>query len=190
MTRPWTLVKLGDVVAYRKQFILIDDATTYRRPRVRLHAEGIVLRDVVDGSSLKTKKQQVCHAGDFLVAEIDAKQGGFGIVPPELEGAVVSSHYFLFDIDESRLERAFLGYYIQTRHFRGQVEAQGSTNYAAIRPADVLSYEIPLPPLAEQRRVVEQLERIDALAEMIDTNLSSCRELKSAILAQVLESTP
>jgi type I restriction enzyme S subunit len=46
--------------------------------------------------------------------------------------------------------------------FREQVEAQGSTNYAAIRPADVLGYEIPLPPLAEQRRVVARIEELAA----------------------------
>ena len=49
------------------------------------------------------QKQQVCQTGEFLVAEIDAKVGGFGIVPPELEGAIVSSHYFLFVIDEAKL---------------------------------------------------------------------------------------
>jgi type I restriction enzyme S subunit len=49
--------------------------------------------------------------------------------------------------------------------FRDQVEAQGSTNYAAIRPADVLGYEIPLPPLAEQRRIVARIEELAAKIE-------------------------
>ena len=43
------------------------------------------------------------------------------------------------------------------------MQAQGSTNYAAIRPIDVLGYEIPLPPLEEQRRMV----RIEELAARI-----------------------
>ena len=59
----------------------------------------------------------------------------------------------------------FLDYYIRTRAFRDQVEAQGSTNYAAIRPQHVLGYTIPLPPLAEQQRIVA---RIDALAARIE----------------------
>ncbi len=97
-------------------------------------------------------------------AEIDAIVGGFGIVPPNLEGAIVSSHSFLFVTNEARLDRRFLGWFIKTPVFREQVEAQGSTNYAAIRPVDVLLYEIPLPPLAEQRRIVA---RIEELAEKI-----------------------
>lgn len=124
----------------------------------------MVLRDEVAGAEIRTKEQQVCRAGEFLVAEIDAKLGGFGIVPDELDGAIVSSHYFLFDIDESLLDRRFLNYYIRTAAFRDQVSAQGSTNYAAIRPAHVLGYTIPDVSLAEQRRIVA---RIEALAGKI-----------------------
>lgn len=158
----WGRVRLGEVLSQRKEFITIDDLETYKRPRVQLHAQGIVLRDSVPGALIKTKKQQVCRAGEFLVAEIDAKVGGFGIVPPALEGAIVSSHYFLFAANANRLDRRYLGWFIKTPAFREQVAAQGSTNYAAIRPGDVLGYEIPLPPLAEQQRIVARIEVLAA----------------------------
>jgi len=156
------MVPLEEVVRHRNEFIQINDLENYKRCRVQLHAQGIVLRDIVPGAEIKTKKQQTCYAGEFLVAEIDAKIGGFGIVPPDLDGAIVSSHYFLFVIDENRLDRRFLDYFIRTPNFREQVRAQGSTNYAAIRPADVLSYKIPLPPLSEQRRIVARIEELAA----------------------------
>jgi type I restriction enzyme S subunit len=123
---------------------------------------GIVKRDEVPGALIKTKMQQVSRTGEFLVAEIDAKVGGFGIVPESLDGSIVSSHYFLFVVDESKLDRRFLDFFIRTPAFCEQVAAQGSTNYVAIRPAHVLGYEIPLPPLAEQRRVVARIEELAA----------------------------
>src|SRR5262245_8747877 len=95
----WPVVPLGDVLTQRNEFIRIDDTQEYLRCRVQLHAKGVVLRDRVTGALIKTKAQQICRAGEFLVAEIDAKVGGFGIVPPELEGAIVSSHYFLFAVN-------------------------------------------------------------------------------------------
>ena len=165
MSKHWPMVKLGEVLRHRKEFIMIDDLTNYKRPRVQLHVQGIVLRDDVPGALIKTKTQQVCRAGEFLVAEIDAKVGGFGIVPESLNGSIVSSHYFLFVIDEAKLNLRFLDFFIRTPAFHEQVAAQGTTNYAAIRPAHVLGYEIPLPPLTEQRRVVA---RIEALAAQID----------------------
>ncbi|OQW35836.1 MAG: hypothetical protein A4E19_16455 [Nitrospira sp. SG-bin1] len=158
----WLSAPLASAIQCRKEFVSINDLSAYKRCRVQLHAQGIVLRDTVPGAEIKTKKQQVCKAGDFLVAEIDAKVGGFGIVPEELDQAIVSSHYFLFGIDQTKLDRRFLDFYIRTPAFRDQVAAQGSTNYAAIRPNDVLGYKIPLPPLPEQRRIVARIESLAA----------------------------
>ena len=156
----WPVVQLGKVIQQRKVFVLIDDFTEYKRCRVQLHAQGIVLRDTVAGAEIKTKKQQICKAGDFLVAEIDAKVGGFGIVPEDLGEAIVSSHYFLFEINEEILNRRFLDFFIRTPGFRDQVTAQGSTNYAAIRPNDVFGYRVPLPSPPEQRRIVARIEEL------------------------------
>jgi type I restriction enzyme S subunit len=178
MSQSWPVVALGEVIEHLKEFIEIQDAEQYKRCRVQLHAKGIVLRDIVTGADIRTKRQQVCRTGEFLVAEIDAKLGGFGIVPEELEDAIVSSHYFLFTVNETKLERSFLDYYIRTATFQDQVTAQGSTNYAAIRPQHVLEYTIPLPPLDEQRRIVA---RIEALAGRV----AEAQRLRAEALAQV-----
>ena len=165
LRRDWSLAPLGKALSYRKEFIEIDDMQSYKRCRVQSYGKGVVLRDNVTGMEIKTKRQQVCRAGEFLVAEIDAKVGGFGVVPEELDGAIVSSHYFLYEIDDRELDRAYLGYYVRTPFFQDQVSAQGSTNYAAIRPQHVLEYVIPLPPPDEQHRIVAHIE---ALAARID----------------------
>lgn len=162
---PWPLVPLAEVIKPRKEFIRISDFETYKRCRVQLHAKGIMLRDTVSGSEIKTKEQQVCRAREFLVAEIDAKVGGFGVIPDELDGSIVSSHYFLFEINEEKLDRRFLDYFVRTPFFRDQVAARGSTNYAAIRPHHVLQYQIPLPPLPEQHRIVARIEELAAKVE-------------------------
>ena len=122
MNKPWPKVRPGDALYRRKEFIQIDDVATYKRPRVKLHAQGIVLRDEIEGVGIKTKSQQVWRAGEFVVAEIDAKVGGFGIVPETLDGSIVSSHYFLFVIDESKLDRRFLDFFIRTPAFHDQVD--------------------------------------------------------------------
>lgn len=160
MTRRLSEVPLGEVVKHRKEFINVDNSTRYLRCRVRLRAQGVELRDEISGFELKTKKQQVCRPGEFLVAEIDAKLGGYGLVPPDLDGAIVSSHYFLFAIDDAHLEPRYLHWCCKTPAFLEQVQAQGSTNYAAIRPAHVLRYTIPLPALEEQRRIVRRIEAV------------------------------
>src|SRR5690349_2621649 len=102
------IAKFAEFLRHRKQFIRIDDFEVYKRARVQLHWKGIVIRDQVEGAAVKTRAQQVARAGELLVAEIDAKVGGIGIVPLEVDGAIVSSHYFLFEIDEQKCLRSWL----------------------------------------------------------------------------------
>lgn len=181
----WPMAPLEKAICHRKEFIEINDLERYKRCRVQLHAQGVVLRDIVQGTEIKTKKQQMCRAGEFLVAEIDAKHGGFGIVPEDLEGAIVSSHYFLFEINQEVLERRFLDFFIRTPAFREQVSAQGSTNYAAIRPNDVFSYKIPLPLLDEQRRIVTRIEELAAKIEEARSLRQESAESVFALIASL-----
>ena len=113
MSDRFELTPMVAFLTHRKDFFRIDDAERYKRVTVRLHAGGIVIRDDVYGSQLRTKKQQAIRAGDLLVAEIDAKVGGVGIVPPELTGAIVSSHYFLYHVlfrDPKHVEKVDSGF--------------------------------------------------------------------------------
>jgi len=176
----WPRVPLGNIVSHRKEFIQICETEQYKRCRVQLGARGIILRDQIMGCDIKTKKQQVCHSGEFLVAEIDAKVGGFGIVPESLEGAIVSSHYFLYTINNGRINKSFLAYYIKTPAFQEQINAQGSTNYSAIRSHQVLEYEIPLPDRKEQNRIVAKL---DALSARIDEARECSRQIEQEAIA-------
>ena len=190
----WPVVALGEVVRHRKEFVTIEPDETYSRCRVQTSARGIVLRDRVPGDAIKTKKQQVCRAGEFLVAEIDAKLGGYGIVPDELDGAIVSSHYFLFEVEERHLLRRFLHWYCQTSNFLEQVNARGSTNYAAIRPGNVLTYTIPLPPLDEQHRIVAKLDKVAALAAERSKVIAAAERDAKAMLSnafrQIIDGAP
>jgi type I restriction enzyme, S subunit len=179
-------VPLGRFVTHRKTFIEIDDLETYNRCRVQSHARGVVLRDSLPGAEVKTKRQQICRENDLLVAEIDAKVGGYGIVPPELDGAIVSSHYFLFAINAAELNIRYLDYYLRTAQFFEQVRAKGSTNYAAIRPIDVLGYLIPLPPLDEQRRIVARIEELSGKIEAIRGLRREVSEEGNALLRSII----
>lgn len=178
---PYRIGQLGEVLKLRKKFISIDDTSEYKRIRVQLHQRGLLLRDIVPGTAIKSKSQQVVQVGDVLVAEIDAKAGGFGVVPSELDGSIVSSHYFTFEIVTDVADPRYVGYLMRWPELAEQVAAQGSTNYAAIRAADFLSYRIPLPCLDEQRRVSEHLGQVVDRSKKLRTRCARAAELSSAL---------
>jgi len=186
----WEERALGEVIRHRSKFFLINDPDTYRRVTVKTGANGIVLRDQVTGFEIKTKKQQAIKADEFLVAEIDAKVGGYGIVPEQYEGAVVSSHYFRFALDRRQLEPRWLHWGCKRPHFQEQIRARGSTNYASTRPDKILNVRLPLPPLNEQRRIVAKLDAAAERIARIEAAQSANAEDLDSLLGSLLFDNP
>lgn len=165
----YPLVSMSNFLSLRKGFFQIEDSEEYRLVTVQLHARGIRERSRLLGSKIKTKRQQKVKANDLLVAEIDAKVGGYGIVPPDLDGSIVSSHYYLYEIDNCQVDSTYLEYYLKSgipEQDVGQF-VKGSVNYAAIRPYHYPQLTIPLPPLDEQKRIVKRIRDIEQKLEEI-----------------------
>ena len=138
---------MGEFLTHAPSFFTIGDDHEYQLVTVKLHGKGVVPRCRMKGTQIKTKEQQRIAKDQFLVAEIDAKFGGFGIVPTELDGAIVSGHYFLYDIDKNKVLPGFLQCFISSGILtkRIQKDIQGALNYSAIRPHHLLEVPFPLP---------------------------------------------
>lgn len=184
-------VKISDVANYRKDFITINNNYQYKRCRVQLHRRGIVLRDRLLGQDIKTKKQRLCRTNDFLVAEMDAKFGGYGIVPSELDGAIVSSHYYLFELDKTKILPEYLSVLIDTDIIQSQIKAKGSTNYSRVSPSEVADFEIPCPSLIEQQKIIsiylDSKKTIQVLNEESINQSTYLTKLRQSILQEAIE---
>ena len=162
--KPWPTVRLGEVLTHYTEYIEAPEPREYRKLSVKLYGKGVVLDAPTDGAMLKMKRHQLAKAGQVILSEIWGKKGAIGFVPPEGEGALCTSHFFLFDIREDKLDRRWLKAIFGANFLQEQLdaEAKGTTGYAAVRPKILLACEIPLPPLAEQRRVVARIEELAA----------------------------
>ena len=140
--------------------------TEYREITVRLWGKGVIERGRITGASL-TGRRFVAHAGQFIVSRIDARNGATGIVPSSLEGALVTNDFPLFSINKERLDIAFLGWICRTATFVElcQRASEGTTNRIRLKEGRFLTLKIPLPPLAEQRRLVARIEALAAQVE-------------------------
>jgi type I restriction enzyme S subunit len=122
---------------------------------------------------------------------MDAKVGGYGFVPPELDGAIVSSHYYLFELDDSKLHPPFLEVISQSQIIQQQIVPKGSTNYSSIRPDSVLSWKIPLPDLDIQKRVSRNFEAIQTKLGSVENEITHQQtllaKLKQAILQEAIQ---
>jgi type I restriction enzyme S subunit len=154
------MVPLGEVLQQYKEYIDYPEERTYRKLSVKLYGKGVTLDAPADGAALKMKRHQLAKAGQVILSEIWGKKGAIGFVPPEGEGALCTSHFFLFEVRRDQLEPKWLEYVFQANYLQEQLdaEAKGTTGYAAVRPAHLLKAVIPLPPPDEQWRLVGRIE--------------------------------
>jgi type I restriction enzyme S subunit len=144
--------------------ITISPETDYREITVKLWGKGVVLRGMISGAEIAGSRRFVTKPGQFILSRIDARNGAIGIVPADLDGAVVTNDFPLFDLDHNKLHASFLGWLSKTQDFVElcQRASEGTTNRVRLQEHKFLDLEIHLPPLVEQRRIVTQIEELAA----------------------------
>jgi len=145
----WQTVKLGDILERKKNLIEIEDDKEYKLVTVKLYHKGVTLRKVAKGNELSSSKMHSVKTGEFILSGIDARHGAFGIVPAELEGAVVSTnHSISTELNHQlalvkELRQAYLREAMQ-----GKLARQDSTD----EPAEILLEKIK----AEKERLIAE----------------------------------
>jgi type I restriction enzyme S subunit len=155
---------LGEVLRRSEETIELQPDDEYRQITVKLWGKGVVLRGILTGAEIAASRQMVARRGQFILSRIDARNGALGIVPPELDGAIVTNDFPLFNVVERSLLPAYLGWMCRTASFVEECKraSEGTTNRVRLQEDKFLTREIFLPPLAEQRRVVARIEELAA----------------------------
>lgn len=167
MSEPYPKVSLGEVLIRRKDSIVIQDLEEYKRLTIRINGGGIVLRDTLLGNEIGTKRQFIVSKGQLLLSKIDARNGAFGVVPNECDGAIITGNFWTFDAHREKLDIRYLNYLTKTRLFVDSCirASEGTTNRLYLQEDLFLCQEIPLPPLSEQRRIVARIEELAGKVE-------------------------
>lgn len=154
-----TTYKISDFLTRVRFPVQIEDDQPYRLVTIRMRHQGVCLRTVKQGVDIGTKTMYRVQAGQFILSGIDARNGAFGIIPEELDGAVVTNDFWYFDIDESIIDKAYFLYLTSTSFFDNlcRLASDGTTNRVRLQADKFYNYEIFLPPIDEQRIVLEQL---------------------------------
>jgi type I restriction enzyme S subunit len=185
----WRWTTMGEFLTHAPRFSIIIDNEEYQLVTVKLHGKGVIPRCRMKGFQIKTKEQQKIAKDQFLVAEIDAKFGAFGIVPSELDGAIVSGHYFLYNIDQSKVLPAFLQCFISSGILTKaiQKDIQGALNYSAIRPHHLLEVPFPLPEDGTdgiQKELASRFVQIKRIQTHAELQLEAAIALERATMRQ------
>lgn len=158
----WPQVALGEILTQSAEWVRIDPDESYRLVTVRLRGQGLVERARASSLDLSGQRRHVIRTNQLVVARIDARNGALGIVPPDLDGSIVSNDFPAFVIDQTRVVPEYLAWLTRSGRF---VEAcgqasEGTTNRVRLSIARFLAIRVPLPSLDLQACVARRLARL------------------------------
>lgn len=181
-------VLIGDFLHRIKRPVDLDPASNYRLVTIRLKHKGVVLRGEKLGADIKSKMYQV-KEGDFILSGIDARNGAFGIVPPELDGAIVTNDFWYFEIDDEIVDKSFF-LELTTTHWFDEICRKGSdgtTQRIRLQKGKFFNQTIYLPDLPEQRLFNKRFQALKANNNTLSDELTHQKTLLKKLRQQILQ---
>ena len=155
------LKKLGTAIKRRKDQMTVEDGKKYKRITIKTNCGGVVVRDEAWGKDIKTKDQYYVKAGQLAVSKIDARNGAFGIVPPEADGAIITGNFWVYDVDSEKANINYLILMLSSNVFMNTWQdcSNGSGNRLYLQEDRFLNYKVPMPSITKQKEIIKQFEK-------------------------------
>ncbi|MCG9792799.1 restriction endonuclease subunit S [Flavobacterium algicola] len=135
------------------------------------------------------KNEQFIQKHDVVIVGSTGSKNLIGKAATSLfESDKISFGAFLMNIRASEtIDKRYFSYYFQTNYYREAIRnLAGGVNINNIRKEYIENLYFPLPPLAEQNRIVEKLDRLFAQQEILKTSMAKVPLLLKDFHQQVL----
>lgn len=183
LPRGWVVAKIGDVTVKKvaQQEPAGSGAIRYIDiGSIDNLSKRIVEAKRIPAATAPSRARQLVKAGDVLVSMTRPNLNAVAVVPDELDGATASTGFDVLRSNGTVLAE-WLFQLVRSKRFVDSLTllVQGAL-YPAVRPSNIRDFEFPLPPLAEQRRIVARLEALEARS-------SRARALLAEVPAQLAQ---
>ncbi|CNI30348.1 Type I restriction enzyme EcoKI specificity protein [Yersinia intermedia] len=115
--------------------------------------------------------------------------GQLGMLPEELDGALLNQNTVVFEANSIMCDNDFLFLILQTQGYRDHLDlhAHGTANQASLNVTDMLKFSLPLPPLKEQRCIVDlvrgKLDKLNRLEQLGIEAQKKYQERRTALIS-------
>ncbi len=134
-----------------------------------------------------SRAKQNLRADDILVSMTRPNLNAVSIVPAKLAGAIGSTGFDVLRATDA-VDPGWLFMVVRSAKFvDAMTERVQGALYPAVRPRDIRAFEIPLPPLPEQRRIVAKVEavlaRVNAARQRLGRVPALLKRFRQSVLA-------
>ena len=181
----WRRVKLGEILESSKECRFVEHPLDEKLISVQLHGKGAVQRVLSQEKAPSPFKGFVGREGQIVYSRIWARKGAIAKIGKDLDGVVVSSEFPLFNVCPVA-DIDYLIYAFQSSSFKQQLElaGAGTSGQNRIKEKAFLNFEIPLPPLGEQKRIAEILGGVANVIHTVEQQIETANQLEKSLFNQ------
>ena len=157
--------------------------------RVKDIQNGVLLTDNIGQCSKERAAKfgkTTLEFGDLLIAKDGGTLGKTAFVPPALAGGNITQHVMRFPITPEA-NRVYVRLVVDSPH--GQKWMRSETKGVGLPGVNVEDFRrlpIPLPPLAEQKRIVSKVESLMILVDQLEAELAASRVAATNLLSSLI----
>jgi type I restriction enzyme S subunit len=186
----WAQRSIGDLLQESSRPIDMDNDANYSLVTVKRRYGGVVPREVLKGKSIKVKSQFLVKTNDFLISKRQIVHDACGLVPPDLNGSIVSNEYAVLT-PRKGCNITFFNYFAQqpcvSKSFLDS--SVGIVIEKMLFKLDSwLRFEFLFPTVEEQRRIADCLSALDARIVAETNKLAALKTHKQGLMQQLFPS--
>jgi len=193
----WATARVGELIELNPKNVAAPDSPSAFMPMAMLGTSYLDRPGFEQRTWAEISKTYVHFAeGDVLLAKITPcfENGKAGIAAdlPGLIGAGSSEYFVCRTQASSLLPRLLLAYFKTDAFLQGGAQQMtGSVGHKRVPKDYLLGTEIPVPPIAEQQRITDKLDkllaRVDACRDRLDRLPSLIDRLRQSALAGAIQ---
>ncbi len=183
----WEEKKIGEILSEVRRSIYLEDSEKYQLVTVKRRNEGVVSRGYLLGKDILVKNYSQLKTNDYLISKRQIIHGANGIVPSELDNAIVSNEYLVV-VSNNDVRTEFLTLVSRTpsMYRKFLLSSYGvDIEKMVFNVEDWKSREITLPSLPEQTHLSLFFRRLDSQIAESRAVLEKSRQLKKAMLTKM-----
>ena len=183
----WKKKKIGEILSEVRRSIYLEDSEKYQLVTVKRRNEGVVSRGYLFGKDILVKNYSQLKTNDYLISKRQIIHGANGIIPSELDNAIVSNEYLVV-VSNNDVRTEFLTLVSRTpsMYRKFLLSSYGvDIEKMVFNVEDWKGREITLPSLPEQTHLGLFFRRLDSQITESRAVLEKSRQLKKAMLAKM-----
>jgi len=183
----WKSKKIGRILNEIKRPVELMDNTSYQLVTVKRRNEGVVPRAVLKGKNILVKNYFSVEAGDYLISKRQVVHGANGIVPDNLNGAVVSNEYLVVTDSDDITARYWTVISIRPEmHKLFFVSSYGvDIEKLVFDVTDWKNRTIVIPQVTEQTNITDYFQKLDSLINQHQQKHYKIKSIKEAMLEKM-----